>query len=108
MTEQKVILLTGSTAGIGQEAARRLAAAGHTVVCVARSQSKAERLVAELHQRFGELGIAVGGGRESAAETGSENDGDLGHAAVVPRPGGPCQCALRMPPTRVWITARPP
>ncbi|MCA8921324.1 MAG: SDR family oxidoreductase [Planctomycetes bacterium] len=48
-----LILLTGATAGIGQEAARQLAAQGATVVCVARNEAKARALVEELKRSSG-------------------------------------------------------
>ncbi len=48
-----VVLLTGATAGIGEELARRFAADGATLVCVARDATKAERLVADLRQTTG-------------------------------------------------------
>ena len=48
MTEQKIVLLTGATSGIGRQVALELAGQGHHVVCVARDQQKAEALVGEL------------------------------------------------------------
>ncbi|MEZ6183489.1 MAG: SDR family oxidoreductase [Planctomycetota bacterium] len=53
MSDPKIVLLTGSTAGIGQEAARQLAAQGHTLVLVARSEPKAQALAEELKQSSG-------------------------------------------------------
>lgn len=50
---EKVILLTGSTAGIGKEAARRLAETGATLVCVARNEAKAKALTDELRAATG-------------------------------------------------------
>ncbi|MDC3378690.1 SDR family NAD(P)-dependent oxidoreductase [Planctomycetota bacterium] len=49
----KVILLTGATAGIGQQAARELIKTGCTLVCVARNESKAKTLVDELNATSG-------------------------------------------------------
>ncbi|MBX2823231.1 MAG: SDR family NAD(P)-dependent oxidoreductase, partial [Gammaproteobacteria bacterium] len=42
---QKTLLVTGATDGIGLEAAKRLAAAGHTLLLHGRSQEKLEQAV---------------------------------------------------------------
>ncbi len=49
----KVVLLTGSTAGIGMEAAHQLAQLGATLVCVARNEQKAKSLVDTLRSDTG-------------------------------------------------------
>ncbi len=49
----KVVLLTGSTAGIGMEAAHQLAQQGATLVCVARNEDKAASLVETLRSDSG-------------------------------------------------------
>jgi NAD(P)-dependent dehydrogenase (short-subunit alcohol dehydrogenase family) len=46
--KDKLILLTGATAGIGQEVARRLAETSATLVLVARNEAKAKALTDEL------------------------------------------------------------
>jgi retinol dehydrogenase-12 len=46
--DKQIVLLTGSTAGIGYAAAKALANKGYHVVCVARDAGKAARLVEEL------------------------------------------------------------
>lgn len=53
----KTILLTGATDGIGFEAAKRLAKAGHDLLVHGRSQDKLDRVVKEL----GPLGEGQGG-----------------------------------------------
>lgn len=46
-------LITGASAGIGLELARQLAAKGHNLILVARSQDKLNTLQMELKQQFG-------------------------------------------------------
>jgi len=50
----KVVLVTGASYGIGEAAARRLAAAGAVVLAVARSQERLESMCAEIAERGGE------------------------------------------------------
>jgi NAD(P)-dependent dehydrogenase (short-subunit alcohol dehydrogenase family) len=45
---QLVVLITGSTDGLGREVARRLAAAGHHVIIHGRNRDRGEALVAEI------------------------------------------------------------
>lgn len=48
-----VALVTGASSGIGQEASRRLAASGATVVAVARRRERLEALVEEIRKNGG-------------------------------------------------------
>lgn len=54
----KVMLITGATAGIGRAAAHALAATGATLVCAARNEEKARELVAELQEKSGNQEIS--------------------------------------------------
>ena len=48
MTDQRVAIVTGASRGIGRAIAKRLAADGRHVVCVARSQGPLDELVSEI------------------------------------------------------------
>jgi NAD(P)-dependent dehydrogenase (short-subunit alcohol dehydrogenase family) len=51
--KDRVVLLTGATAGIGREAASQIARLGATLVCVGRDEDKARLLVDELRSASG-------------------------------------------------------
>ena len=51
--EQRVVVVTGASSGIGEALARRLGAAGATVVLVARSREKLDQLESEIESRGG-------------------------------------------------------
>jgi short-subunit dehydrogenase len=50
----KVMLITGASSGIGEQAARQIGAAGGTLLLVARSAEKLEALAAEVNEGEGE------------------------------------------------------
>jgi short-subunit dehydrogenase len=53
----KVILITGASSGIGEEAARQVAGAGGTVIAVARGREKLEALQSDLNDLGGDVHI---------------------------------------------------
>jgi NAD(P)-dependent dehydrogenase (short-subunit alcohol dehydrogenase family) len=55
--EQKIILITGSTDGIGKETAKALAKQGNTIIIHGRNQAKAEKVVAEIKSETGNSNI---------------------------------------------------
>ena len=55
--EKKIILVTGSTDGIGKEAAKQLAAQGHKVIIHGRDADKATRTVTEIKAATGNSDI---------------------------------------------------
>jgi short-subunit dehydrogenase len=53
MPEQKTVLVTGASAGIGRELALVFASQGHDLVVVARREDRLDALADEVRQRFG-------------------------------------------------------
>src|SRR4051812_37097572 len=62
--KDKVIVITGASAGIGQAAARALAGEGASLVLTARRQDRLEQLVAEVRQLGAEAVSVAGDARE--------------------------------------------
>ena len=51
--EKKTVLITGASSGIGQEIAEQLAALGHQVILVARSEDKLDRIITDIRAHGG-------------------------------------------------------
>lgn len=62
--EGKTVIVTGASAGIGQECARVLGAEGATVVITARREDRLEELAAEIEAAGGKAVIVPGDARE--------------------------------------------
>jgi NAD(P)-dependent dehydrogenase (short-subunit alcohol dehydrogenase family) len=65
-SNQKVVIVTGSTSGIGEAAARKFASQGARVLVTGRSAERGQRIVAEIRDAGGEALFAEGDlGKES-------------------------------------------
>ncbi len=56
-TDSKIVLITGSTDGIGRAAALEAAGLGHSVIVHGRSEARVNAVIHEIRQRGGETGI---------------------------------------------------
>jgi len=75
MTDRRVVLITGSTDGIGRATARALAAGGMTVIVHGRSKAKVDATLAALREELpgAELdGVAFDLGSQAAVRRGAE------------------------------------
>ncbi|HQT83021.1 MAG TPA: SDR family oxidoreductase [Candidatus Paceibacterota bacterium] len=57
MAEQRIILVTGGTSGIGKETVKQLAATGASVVFTARDEAKAKQVREEIIKETGNTGV---------------------------------------------------
>lgn len=69
MSEKRVVVITGSSRGIGRSAAELLAERGHSVVISSRNQESCEEVAEAIRQRGGDaLAVACHIGHESELE----------------------------------------
>jgi serine 3-dehydrogenase len=80
----KTIFITGATAGIGEAAARRFAAAGWRVIGTGRRIERLDRLKAELGDAFEPLALDMRDTQAVAATAGAEVDLLLNNAGLAP------------------------
>jgi len=59
MTQQKIVIITGASSGIGTGVARELAAAGHHVVLAARRKDRLDELADDIRRGGGAVSTAV-------------------------------------------------
>jgi hypothetical protein len=65
--DQKTVLITGASSGIGKALSENFARDGYAVILAARSENKLEILAEDLHRRFGVTAIAATADLESAS-----------------------------------------
>jgi NAD(P)-dependent dehydrogenase (short-subunit alcohol dehydrogenase family) len=75
--ENKVVIVTGATAGIGETTARRLAAEGATLVLSGRSAERGEAIAGQLGATFARGDLTAPGVPERIAATALERHGRL-------------------------------
>ena len=71
-TQQKKVLITGASEGIGRAFARRLAAEGYSIVATARNEERLRELMTELGEgehAYHAADLSTGGGIEQIAAT---------------------------------------
>ena len=106
--EQKRVLVTGSTGGIGAGIARRFAAEGATVIINGRRAKQAERVAADIRKAGGKAIVAVGdlSDDEATARVVEIAQAELGGIDVLVNnaAGGEHQNDMTTPPAQ-WAKA---